>query len=233
MVKNPSCSARSTRHFLHLLSCGTTAACRAYYHYMLKLLSHQSSRRSSGAMLYCQLLHCSTALAARRPRASWHPSKISLIFRTFAKTDLGILQENPNVLPLLTWHPSKPRNIHAGLLTHAAPKNTPFLPPNPADLGILHQNPNVLPVLSWRPSKPRNSHACLLTAKLSKNTAFSPAHTTTWRPSKITNDFMLSNLAMFKTPNIHTLFLNHAASKASNISALPCLEAWMPKSSIG
>ncbi len=64
-----------------------------------------------------RLLTSSHGLAARRPRASWHPSKISLIFCTFAKTDLGILQENPNVLQLLTWHPSKPRNIHAPLRT--------------------------------------------------------------------------------------------------------------------
>ena len=129
----------------------------------------------------------SKPIQTHRARASWHPSKISLIFCIFAKTDLGILQENPNVLPLFTWHPSKPRNIHAGLLTPAAGKNTHFLPPNPTDLGILQKNPNVLQLLTWRPSKPTNIHACLLTAKLSKNTVFSPAHTTTWHPSKITN----------------------------------------------
>ena len=117
-------------------------------------------------------------------RTTWHPSAKTQCVAIFAKTELGILQENPNVLPLLSWHPSKPRNIHAALLTPAARKNTHFLPPKPTELGGLQQNPNVLPDLSWRPSKPSNIHARLLTDKLSKNTVFAPDHTTTWRPSK-------------------------------------------------
>ncbi|MGC8542194.1 MAG: hypothetical protein ACP5QA_16415 [Phycisphaerae bacterium] len=120
-------------------------------------------------------------------RASWRPSTKTQCFATFAKTELGGLQQNPNVLPSLSWRPSKPRNIHAGLLTAAACKNTPFYPSSTPKPAISHQNPNVLLFLSWRPSKPPNIHACLLTAKFSKSKVFSPAHTTTWRPSKITN----------------------------------------------
>ena len=122
-------------------------------------------------------------------RASWRPSKISLIFRTFAKTDLGGLQKNPNLLQLLTWRPSKQTNIHACLLKTAARKNIhsyPSATPKPA---ISHQKPNVFTFLSWRPSKLRNIHACFLPAKISKNTAFAPAHTTTWHPSKIPQCF--------------------------------------------
>ncbi|NNM84599.1 MAG: hypothetical protein HKL96_02410 [Phycisphaerales bacterium] len=117
-------------------------------------------------------------------RASWHPSTKTQCFAIFAKTYLGILQENTNVFPLLSWHPSKPTNIHAGFITASARKNTPFHPSSIPKTAILHQNPHVLPFLSWHPSKPRNSHACLLTAKMPKNTVFSPAQTTTWHPSK-------------------------------------------------
>ena len=103
-----------------------------------------------------------------RARGSWRPSKISLIFCTFAKTELGGLQENPNVLPLLTWRPSNPRNIHAGFLTPAATKNAHFLLPNPTNLGGLHQNPHVLQLLTRHPSKPPNIHAPFLNPKSPK-----------------------------------------------------------------
>ena len=138
------------------------------------LLRQPPPHRSTVRLLHFQLL-------SRRSRASWRPSTKTQCFSIFAKTDLGGLQQNTNVLQLLSWRPSKPVNIHAALLAAVARKNTPFYPPSTPKRAISNQNTNVLPLLTWRPSKPRNSHACLLTAKLSKNTVFAPDHTTTWR----------------------------------------------------
>ncbi|MGC8561212.1 MAG: hypothetical protein ACP5O1_11105 [Phycisphaerae bacterium] len=148
-------------------------------------------------------------------RASWHPSAKPQRFATFSKTDLGILQENTNDLLLLSWHPSKPTNIHAGFLTAFARENTPFYPSSTPEPAILHQNPNVLPFLSWHPSKPRNIHARLLTAKSSKNTVFSRAQTTTWHPSKQSQCFATFNLASFKTNQYPCMFALPQSSRRS------------------
>ncbi len=91
--------------------------------YMLTLFSNRSSRHTIQKPSRLWVFAVKNRAAPRRERASWHPSKISLIFRTFAKTDLGILQENPNVLLDLSWRSSKPRNIHAPLLAPVPPTN--------------------------------------------------------------------------------------------------------------
>ena len=108
-----------------------------------------------------------------RERASWHPSKISLIFRTFAKAELGILQQNPNDSLFLTWHPSKPRNSHACLLTAKISKNTAFAPAHTTtwrpstktqcfalfvktNLGALHESLNVLQLINLSTSTKPN-----------------------------------------------------------------------------
>ena len=75
-------------------------------------------------------------------RASWRPSTKTQCFATFAKTDRGGLHQNPNVLPFLSWHPSKPRNIHTCLLTAKLSKNTAFAPAH---------------TTTWHPSKITNS----------------------------------------------------------------------------
>ena len=163
-------------------------------------------------MLYCQLLHCSTALAARRPRASWHPSKISLIFCIFAKTDLGTLQQNPNDSLFLNWHPSKPRNIHAGSLTSAATKNTHFSPPNPTYLGILHQNPNVLPLLTWRPSTKTQCFSLFVKTNLGALHEF-------------LNVLQLINLSTSTKPNIQRPALNIHRAKSPQPAPNPMRSA--------
>ncbi|MGC8561196.1 MAG: hypothetical protein ACP5O1_11025, partial [Phycisphaerae bacterium] len=119
-------------------------------------------------MLYFLLLNFH--LLSRRSRASWHPSAKPQCFATFAKTDLGILQENINVLPFFTWHPSKPRNIHACLPTPNIRKNTLFFPLDQAHLGILQNQPISMhvcspPILAAKPPALLSTHCKLLSGR--------------------------------------------------------------------
>ncbi|NNM85824.1 MAG: hypothetical protein HKL96_08750 [Phycisphaerales bacterium] len=181
--------------------------------------SHTSQPLAYLIRLFLPILWCKPT-PTHCVRASWHPSAKPQCFATFSKTDLGILQEITNDFPLLSWHPSKPTNIHAGFLTASARKNTHLNHSSTPEPAILHQNPNVLPFSSWHPSKPRNIHARLLTAKSSKNTVFSPAQTTTWHPSKKSQCF-----ATFCKPDLGILqsflkllqFVNHNTITKPNI----------------
>ncbi len=106
------------------------------------------AQKRSAPKLYFLLSPSTLSRPAGRVHASWHPSGKTQCFALFAKTDLGILQENTNDSLLLSWHPSKPANIHAGLLAPTAPQNTPFLSPNPTCLSTLEQKPRVLNVVT-------------------------------------------------------------------------------------
>ena len=93
----------SPHYFLNLLS----RRSRAYYHYMLHRAYYSHPQTPPVRILW------SKPIQTHRARASWHPSKISLIFCTFAKNELGGLQNRA-----ISMHICSPQNFQKTLSFH-------------------------------------------------------------------------------------------------------------------